>query len=86
MITEGSSALKQPLNIKQAEMEAYLSAEGGYWLKEDIWRSDSAAYKAAKIRKSRREGILADFTGSPDTYMKLELKYFILSSFNSRRL
>lgn len=80
MITEGSSALKQPLNIKQAEMEAYLSAEGGYWLKEDIWRSDSAAYKAARIRKSRREGILADFTGSPDTYMKLELKYFILSS------
>ena len=29
MITEGSAALKMPWNPRQAEMEEYLSAEGG---------------------------------------------------------
>lgn len=84
MITEGSLALKQTLNPRQAEMEEYLSAEGGYWIKEDVWRTDAEAYKTAKIRTSRREGVLADFTGSPDTYMKLELKYFLLSSLKNQ--
>lgn len=84
MITDGSSALKLSVDSKKAEMETYLSAENGYWIENDVWRTDSAAYKAGKIRKSRREGVLADFSGSPDTYMNLELKYFVLSSLKNQ--
>lgn len=84
MITEGSSALKLPLNSRQAEMEEYLSAEGGYWLRNDIWRTDSEAYRAGGLRESRRHGVLADFTGCRNAYMKLELKYYILYSLKNQ--
>ena len=80
MITEGSSALKLPLNSVQEEMEKYLSAEGGYWARNDIWRTDSEAYRAGGLRESRRDGVLADFTECRNANMKLELKYFILFS------
>ncbi len=84
MMTEGSSALKLPLNPRQAEMEKYLSAEGGYWIRNDIWRTDSEAYKAGGLRESRRDGVLADFTGCQNAYMKLELKYYILCSLKNQ--
>ena len=84
MITEGSSALKRQTNSKQAEMEVYLSAEGGYWLQNDIWRTDSEAYEKSGIRKSRREGILMDLTSCQNVYMKLELKYYILYSLKNQ--
>lgn len=84
MITEGSSALKLPLNSRQEEMEEYLSAEGGYWVQNDIWRTDSEAYKAGGLRESRRYGVLADFTGCRNAYMKLELKYYILCSLKNQ--
>ena len=85
MITEGSSALKLPLNLWQEELEKYLSAEDGYWIRNDIWRTDAEAYRAGVVRESRREGILADFTECRDVYMKLELKYYILYSLKSQR-
>lgn len=47
MITEGSSALNLSINPKRVEMEAYLSAEDGYWIKNDIWETDSKAYRAS---------------------------------------
>ena len=56
MITDGSSALELLLDPKRAEMEAYLSAEDGYWIQNDIWRTDSEAYRASGIKKSRRDG------------------------------
>lgn len=84
MITEGSAALKMPWNPRQAEMEEYLSAEGGYWLENDIWRTDSGAYRSSGLRKSRRDGVLADFTGCRNASMKLELKYYILCSLKNQ--
>lgn len=84
MITEGSSALKLPLNPVQAEMEKYLSAEGGYWIRNDIWRTDSEAYRAGGLRKSRRDGVFADFTECRNANMKLELKYYILCSLKNQ--
>ena len=84
MITEGSSALKLPLNPRQAEMEKYLSAEGGYWIQNDIWRTDSEAYKKSGLRESRRDGVLADFTECRNAYMRLELKYYILCSLKNQ--
>ena len=51
MITDGSSALELLLDPKRAEMEAYLSAEDGYWIQNDIWRTDSEAYRASGIKK-----------------------------------
>lgn len=84
MITEGSAALKMPWNPRQTEMEEYLSAEGGYWLENDIWRTDSEAYRSSGLRKSRRDGVLADFTGCRNASMKLELKYYILCSLKNQ--
>ena len=84
MITEGSSALKLPHNPRQVEMEEYLCAEGGYWLENDIWRTDSEAYRAGGLRESRRDGVLADFTGCRNDSMKLELKYYILCSLKNQ--
>lgn len=84
MITEGSSALKRTWNPLQEEMEQYLSAEGGYWLQSDVWRTDSEAYKKSGLRESRREGVLADFTVCRNTSMKLELKYYILCSLKNQ--
>ena len=84
MITDGSSALELLLDPKRAEMEAYLSAEDGYWIQNDIWRTDSEAYRASGIKKSRRDGILADLTSCQNAYMKLELKYYILYSLKNQ--
>lgn len=84
MITEGSAALKMPWNPRQTEMEEYLSAEGGYWLENDIWRTDSEACRSSGLRKSRRDGVLADFTGCRNASMKLELKYYILCSLKNQ--
>ncbi len=84
MITEGSSALKLPLNRWLEEIKKYLSAEDGYWIQNDIWRTDTEAYRAGVDRESRREGILADFTECQDSHMKMELKYYILYSLKSR--
>ncbi len=85
MTTEGSSALKLSLNPKQEEMEQYLSTEDGYWLNNDIWRTDSEAYKTSGLRESRQTGMLADFSGSRDAYLKLELKYYILWSLKNQQ-
>lgn len=84
MITEGSPALKLPIDSGHAEMEQYLSAEGGYWLYNDIWRTDSEEYRESGIRESRRDGILADFTACQTPNMKLELKYYILYSLKNQ--
>ena len=56
MNTDGSSALKLAANPKQAEMEGYLSSEGGYWLKNDVWRTDAEAYRAAGMKDAKTEG------------------------------
>ena len=84
MITDGSSALKLPSNPRWDEMETYLSSENGYWLQNDIWRTDSDAYRASGIRKSRREGTLVDFSGYPDNGLKQELKYYLLCSLRNQ--
>ncbi len=84
MITDGSSALKLSWDLKRAEMEAYLSSEGGYWLQNDIWHTDSEAYRNSGIRKSRRDGILADLSGYPDNGLKQELKYYLLCSLKNQ--
>ena len=78
MNTDGSSALKLAANPKQAEMEGYLSSEGGYWLKNDVWRTDAEAYRAAGMKDAKTEGELLDFSEYKDSLLKTELKYFLL--------
>ena len=85
MTTEGSSAFKLSWNPKQREMEQYLSAEAGYWIRNDIWRTDSEAYKTSGLRESRQAGMLADFSECRDAYLKLELKYYILWSLKNQQ-
>lgn len=79
MITEGSSALKLSLNPKRAEMEAYLSSEGGYWFLNDIWRADANAYVTAEIGPVRNQVVsVVDFSSFQNEELKLEMKYFLL--------
>lgn len=79
MITEGSSALKRSLNPKRAEMEVYLSSEGGYWLLNDIWRADANAYITAEIGPVRKQAVsVVDFSSFQNEELKLEMKYFLL--------
>lgn len=79
MITEGSSALKLLLNPKRAEMEAYLSSEGGYWFLNDIWRADANAYVTAGIGPVRNQAVsVVDFSSFQNEELKLEMKYFLL--------
>ena len=79
MIVEGSSALKPQTNPKWAEMEAYLSSEGGYWLQNDIWRADAAAYITAGIGQVRKQTVsVVDFSSFQNEDLKLEMKYFLL--------
>ena len=80
MITEGSSALNLSINPKRVEMEAYLSAEDGYWIKNDIWETDSKAYRASGLDEPYKVGVLADFSSYRSGLMKLEMKYYLLFS------
>ena len=80
MITDGSSALKLSFDPKTAEMEAYLSAENGYWLENDVWRTDSKAYKEGGLAEPYKEGVLVDFSPYTNSLMKLEMKYYLLFS------
>ena len=84
MNTIGNTALKPVPDPKHKMMAEYLLAEGGYWLAEDVWRTDSEAYKTSGIKASRRDGILADFTGYPDLCMKLEIKYYLLYALKNK--
>ena len=79
MTIEGSSALKLQSNPKLAEMEAYLSSEGGYWLQNDIWKADASAYTTAGIGAVRNKAVsVVDFSSFQNEELKLEMKYFLL--------
>ena len=79
MTIEGSSALKLQSNPKRAEMEAYLSSEGGYWLQNDIWKADASAYTTAGIGAVRNKAVsVVDFSSFQNEELKLEMKYFLL--------
>ena len=80
MTTEGSLALKLTFNPKKGEMEAYLSAENGYWIEHDVWRTDSNAYKEGGLDEPYKEGVLVDFSPYTSGLMKLEMKYYLLFS------
>ena len=61
------------------KIEEYLSAEGGYWLKEDIWEVNSSKFEERGIDLgSRKRGSIADFTTVRSNTIKTELKYCIL--------
>ncbi len=79
MIIEGSLALKPVTDSKHEMMQKYLSTEDGYWLSNDEWRGDAAAYKEAGLRDVRfPDAVIVDFSGYQNESLKLEMKYFIL--------
>ena len=79
MNINGSSALKLQSNPKRAEMEAYLLSEDGYWLQNDIWKADAAAYIKAEIGSIKKVSVsVVDFSSFQNEALKLEMKYFIL--------
>ena len=83
----GAAALLFPIEEadgKYDEMVSYLSAEGGYWLNNDIWRIRDSAFNEAGIgipkAKKRHSGgyVLADFSGYRSERIKTEVKYYLL--------
>lgn len=61
------------------KIEEYLSAEGGYWLNEDIWEVGSGKFEERGIDlDGRKRGSIADFMTIRSYTIKTELKYCIL--------
>ena len=75
----GAIALEKKWDSHYDEMISYLSAEGGYWLKNDKWSADSADYKSLNLGPLR-DGchIIADFSGYKNETIKTEVKYSVL--------
>lgn len=69
---------EEALDNKYQEMVDYLSSEGGYWLKEDIWYLDAAAVAGAGIEAPEKHWKLADFSGYASGRLKTEMKYYLL--------
>lgn len=79
MTTIGSAALKLVTDPRHEKMAEYLSAESRYWLENDEWRADTAAYRQTGLRDVRFEkAVLVDFSSYQNERLKLEMKYFIL--------
>lgn len=71
--------VQEAADEKYLQMEDYLSTEGGYWLREDVWKIESAAFRKGGLDAGRYvKGTLADFTGYPEGRMKAEAKYYLL--------
>ena len=69
------------------DVEVYLSAEGGYWLKHDVWTVDSGKFTERGISLgSKKKGVVADFSTVSDDRIKTELKYHALWSFSMKRI
>lgn len=72
MNTIGNLALKQVTDPKHVMMMEYLSAEDGYWYKNDEWRADTAAYKKTGLRDVRfPDEAIADFSSYQNEELKL---------------
>jgi len=72
-------ALEKQVDPHFEEMVSYLSAEDGYWLKNDKWNADSEAFKSlnlGQIRKGRH--LIADFETFKNDSIKIEAKYSLL--------
>ena len=64
-----------------SEVEGYLSSEDGYWLCNDIWMKDSAAFAKRGISlDSARGDVIADVSTAPAGWVRTELKYYALWS------
>ena len=69
------------------DVEAYLSAEDGYWLEHDVWTADSGKFTERGISLgSKKKGVVADFSTVPEGRIKTELKYHALWSFSMKRI
>ena len=81
MITYGSLALNIQPDLKHEMMIEFLSAENGYWLENDVWRSDSKAYLMSGFKNSQvYNGVLVNFSSFSNEVLKLEMKYYLLIS------
>lgn len=83
----GATALEKMLDPHYDEMISYLSAEGGYWLKNDKWNADSAEYKSLNLGPLKNGcHIIADFSGYRNGTIKTEVKYSILLMLKERTI
>jgi len=70
---------REAFDDKYLQMKEYLSSEGGYWLREDIWMIESAGFRQGGLSAGKyKNGTLADFSGYKKERMKVEAKYYLL--------
>lgn len=70
---------QEAFDDKYLQMEDYLSSEGGYWLREDIWMIESEEFRQGGLSAGKyKNGTLADFSGYKKECMKVEMKYYLL--------
>ena len=83
----GAIALEKMPDPHYDEMISYLSAEGGYWLKNDKWNADSAEYKSLNLGPLK-DGchVIADFSGYKNETIKTEVKYSVLLMLKERTI
>ncbi len=89
----GAAAIAFPIentDEKHNEMIAYLSSEGGYWLNNDVWKMQDAAFKKAGLKvpalkvEKKKGHVIADFSGAASDWLKVEAKYFVLHSLKEK--
>lgn len=80
-------------HVRQEEEEAfcvledYLSAEGGYWLDNDVWTVCSGKFMERGISTgARKRGSIVDFSGIAPYHIKTELKYHALRSMTMKTI
>lgn len=69
------------------KIEEYLSAEDGYWLRNDVWEVRSGKFEERGIDiGNRKRGSIADFSMISSHTMKNELKYYVLWLLTEKRM
>jgi len=76
----GALALAYDSDDKYVEICDYLSAEHGYWIKNDIWLGSDKAFEERGIcvKDKVKRCTIADFSTFRQNRLKNEMKYFIL--------
>ena len=76
----GALALVYDSDDKYMEICDYLSANHGYWIKNDVWLGSADAFveRGICVKDTIKACVIADFSTFSQERLKNEAKYFIL--------
>ncbi len=84
----GALALAYDSDDKYMEICEYLSANHGYWIKNDVWLGSDKAFeeRGICIKDRVKRSTIADFSTFRQERLKNEMKYFILKQLSEEVL